>query len=150
MLLEELFLNTDTVEVWPTFERSILARLDRAWRSSDEELLAQVVSKDTYDNYFRQQHGIVGYVPLNTAVNLLRVQIDGRPGPLLVQGEQNVFYLKTCDVGTFGTDGIVLQAQWLPNYRNVHRWLVLGWEMTPTTSWPNWGSHRPQGSKIFW
>jgi hypothetical protein len=151
MYLEDFFLDTSSIEVGPTFKDGVLVRIHPGWGCSDTSLLSSTLEADSYDNYFRQSQGIHGYIPINTIVSLLRVQIDGRSqGPLLVQGEQNVFYCKAVDRGIFGTDGIVLQAQWLPNYRNVHRWLVLGWEMEPTTGWPNWGSYRPKGTKIFW
>jgi hypothetical protein len=107
-----------------------------------------VTNADTYDNEFRFSHGAISFIPLITVRNLLRLQIDGRPGDLLVGGEQNVFFCRAKDPVV---PGFALQAQWLfREHINAFRWLVLGWQLNRRGVWPDWGTYRPAGSKFFW
>lgn len=147
MINTEFFSNgIEAVEVWPTFSKQVLSRVSHI--SSDNDAFSSYdVPRDSYDNYLRQNvHA--GHMLFVTFQNLLRLQIDGRPGYLLVNGQQNVFYCLPVEAGH---PGYVVQAQWLWRERDsIFRWLVLGWEMTSVGDYPNWGSFRPAGTKIFW
>ena len=144
---ERFFLRNKAVEVWPSFGPRVLSQLRRG--HADGSFTSVVLQADTYDNRFRFSHGAIGFIPLFTVENLLRLQIDGRPqGDLLTGGEQNVFY---CQAEEPGHPGFALQARWLLNeYTKKFRWLVLGWELNRRGVWPDWGSFRAAGSKIFW
>ena len=72
MLAEDFFLNTETIEVWPSFGQSILPRLDRA--DTPWNVHEAVIPRDDYDNYLWRQYGM-NYIPLATVINLLRVQL---------------------------------------------------------------------------
>lgn len=146
-MLEQLFLETPNVEVWPTFESRVLSRLAKTERR-DDGFTCVDLQRDTYDNHFRFRNGRLGFMSIITVHNLLRLQIDGRPGHLKNQGEQNVFY---CQAAEENHPGFSIQIEWkMREYDKFWRWLVLGWELPKKDVWPDWGTFRPARTRIFW
>ena len=148
MMIEQLFLQTPVVEVWLTFESRVLSQLERS-NPTGGAFTSQVLPANTYDNHFRFRHGVIGFISIETVHNLIRLQLDGRDaGDLLTDGQQNVFYCRSTEEDH---PGFALQAQWLQrDYDKKFRWLVLGWQLSKLGVWPDWGTYRPAGTKVFW
>lgn len=146
-MLEGFFLGNPSLDVWPTFGERVLAKLKRDPHARDS-FDSAILMLETYDNYLRFGSDPIGFIPIETVQRLLSAQLEGQPGALLAKGKQNVFY---CESAEDGHPGFALQLQWLlREHDKKFRWLLHAWSLNALGVWPDWGTYRPAGTKVFW